>query len=101
MIKNMVYFLLTHNDMRAKSKLEVYNRSELEFLANYVLINFILHMITAPFVIMQPRQIWHQSETCVLAAVNQNYDNYYYYWYDDWRQPKRMFQTGAKFVVAA
>ena len=32
--------------------------------------------ITAPFVITRPRQIWRQSETCVLAAVNQNYDNY-------------------------
>ena len=26
--------------------------------------------ITAPFVITRPRQIWRQSETCVLAAVN-------------------------------
>ena len=28
--------------------------------------------ITAPFVITWLRQIWRQSETCVLAAVNQN-----------------------------
>ena len=37
------------------------------------------HFTAAPFVITRPRQIWRQSETCVLAAVNQNYDNYYYY----------------------
>ena len=28
-------------------------------------------MITAPFVITRSQQIWRQSETCVLAAVNQ------------------------------
>ena len=32
--------------------------------------------VTAPFVITRPRKICRQCETCVLAAVNQNYDNY-------------------------